>query len=299
MRNLHVFLVLIISFSVVAQKEDLITLKNATLHFTTYGKGLPIFIINGGPGMNSEGFAPLAKELGNSNLAIIYDQRGTGKSSIETISADTMTMDLMVEDIETIRKHLNIDKWIVLGHSFGGMLASYYVSKHPQHLRALILSSSGGIDLTLLSTLNLTSRLNSTEQDSLAHWNRKIAQGDTSYNALLHRGKYLANAYLYDDTYIDAVAERLTQGNMTINGLLWQNMQAINFDCTEQLMSFDKPVLIIQGKQDIIGPDIAEKAHQVFRDSEVVYIDKCAHYGWLEQPEAYFGNIKKFLNSLN
>lgn len=289
----------LICLSTLAQKGQTIQLENSTLHFKTFGKGEPILIINGGPGMNSEGFASLAKELGKSYLAIIYDQRGTGKSKIETISSATITMDLMVQDIETLRKHLNIDTWNVLGHSFGGMLASYYVSKYSHHVSGLVLSSSGGIDLTLLSTLNLNSRLKQSEQDSLAYWNRKIAQGDTSHKTLLHRGKFLANAYLYDDTYLDVVAERLTQGNMVINGLLWQNMQGMNFDCTEALRNFLKPVLIIQGEQDIIGKSIAEKAHRAFKNSEVVYIDKSAHYGWLEQPELYFGSLKKFLNSLN
>ncbi len=299
MKGILKILIVMIVTSAFGQREEIITLKDSKIHLTTFGKGKPILIINGGPGMNSEGFASLAKELGKSHLAIIYDQRGTGKSVIDTISAETMTMDLMVEDIETIRNYLKIDKWIVLGHSFGGMLGSYYVSKHSKNVEGLILSSSGGIDLTLLNTLNITSRLTQKEQDSLTYWNRKIAQGDNSHYALLKRGNYLANAYLYDDTFIDVVAERLTQGNRTINGLLWQNMREINFDCSEQLKNFRNPVLIIQGEQDIIGKDIAQKAHHTFENSKVVYLDKCAHYGWLEQPEAYFGSINKFLNSLN
>ncbi|MEZ4803243.1 MAG: alpha/beta fold hydrolase [Gelidibacter sp.] len=299
MKYLAWFFVLSISFSVFAQHEETILLKDSKIYIKTFGKGKPLLIINGGPGMNSEGFASLAEELGKNNLAILYDQRGTGKSTINEISAKTMTMDLMVDDIEAIRTHLKIDRWIVFGHSFGGMLASYYATKFPDTIDGLILSSSGGLDLTLLSTLNITSRLTEKQQDSLNYWTRKINNGDTSNYAALQRGKFLAPAYLYDKTFVPLIAERLTQGNMSINGLIWENMRAIDFDCKPKLKNFKKPVLIIQGNQDVLDRKVADIANSVFPNSDLFFIDKSAHYGWLEQPEAYFGKIKSFLSSLN
>ncbi|MCK7590351.1 alpha/beta hydrolase [Subsaxibacter sp. CAU 1640] len=287
------------TMTLIAQQEQSIQSGKTKIHLEIFGKGKPLLIINGGPGMSSEGFGSLAKELGKNNLAIIYDQRGTGKSKIDTISSKTMTMDLMVEDIEAIRKHLGIEEWAILGHSFGGMLGSYYTSIHPEKVNGLILSSSGGVDLTLLSTLDITSRLTQTQRDSLNYWTQRIRRGDSSHFAALKRGNYLAPAYVYDKTLVSMVAERLTQGNMRINGLLWENMREIHFDCKDFLKNFKKPVLIIQGEQDIIGKEIAEATHKLFRNSEVIYIDKAVHYGWLEQPELYFGHIRRFLTSLN
>lgn len=57
-------------------------------------------IINGGPGMNSTGFVDLAKRLSKSNQVIIYDQRGNGKSTLVLINKSTVTMDLMIKDLE-------------------------------------------------------------------------------------------------------------------------------------------------------------------------------------------------------
>ena len=142
MKLFILYLFSIISLGLFAQIQNDISIPIGHLHYKTFGKGKPILIINGGPGMNSEGFASLAKELSKNNLAIIYDQRGTGASKIDTISVETMTMELMLEDIESLRKHLNLEKWTVLGHSFGGMLASYYTSKYPEKVTSLILSSS-------------------------------------------------------------------------------------------------------------------------------------------------------------
>ncbi len=247
--------------------------------------------------MNSDGFAGLAAQLGKDYETIIYDQRGTGKSTVENPDSTNITMKLMVEDIETLRKHLNIDSWIILGHSFGGMLASYYATFYPEHIKGMILSSSGGIDLGLLNNVgnNINSKLTKKELDEVKYWGEKIDNGDTSHYAKLQRGKALANAYVYNKKNIPAIAERLTQSKPLITDLVWEDLQRIKFDCSEKLSSFDKPVLIIQGKQDIVPESIAKKEHQVLKNSKLVLLDKCVHYGWLDRPDEYFNNINKFI----
>lgn len=299
MRNIYNFLLLFICLApIYGQNEKNIIKGDTVIHITTFGTGDPILIINGGPGMNSEGFTSLAKKLGQNNMAIIYDQRGTGKSKIPKIIENTITIDAMVSDIETIRKYLNIDQWIVLGHSFGGMLGSYYTSKFPDKVKGLILSSSGGINMDLFSDLNIASRLTDLERDSLKYWNSQIANGDTTYFTRLQRGKYLAPAYLFDKSNVPIVAHRLTQGNPRINGLVFQNMRKIGFDCAEELKGFQAPVLIIQGKEDIIPKSVADTAKSVLQNSTLVLLEKCGHYGWLDQPDLYFKSVNEFLSTL-
>lgn len=280
------------------QNDAYIQTGDETIHITTYGEGQPILIINGGPGMNSDGFRALAEKIGTSNKAILYDQRGTGESTIPSIDSKSITLDAMINDIEIIRNHLGIDQWVILGHSFGGMLGSYYSAKYPQRIKGLILSASGGIDMDVFPRLNITARLTSREKDSLDYWNAKIARGDTTYNARLRRGKFLAPAYLYDKSHVPVVAERLTQGNRTILGLVFQNMRKINFDCSEGLKEVKVPVLIIQGKQDVIDRKTAETAQKVLINSTLVMLDNCGHYGWLDQPELYFKSINEYLECL-
>jgi proline iminopeptidase len=278
-------------------QEGMITYPDRKIYYRTYGTGKPLLIINGGPGMNSNGFIDLAKKLSFGRQTIIYDQRGTGKSFLPEINSTTITMALMVSDLEELRKHLKIEKWSILGHSFGGMLASYYASIHPNQVEKLILSSSGGIDLELQSYASsiINSRLSTTERIALASWNEKIANGDTSFKARLQRGLNLAPAYVYNKKNIPIIAQRLTEGNSTINGLVWQDLQKINFNCAEKLKSFTQPVLIIQGKQDIVLEKTALKANRAFKNSKVVLLKNCVHYGWLDSPEVYFKEINGFL----
>ncbi len=267
-------------------------------YYKIFGKGEPLLIINGGPGMNSNGFEGMAKTLAENQETIIYDQRGTGKSKLKELNSKTISMQLMADDIEALRKHLKIEKWSILGHSFGGMLASYYATVYPDRIKKLVLSSSGGVDLTLLSSPNLIEAgLTKIEKDSLNYWNDKIEKGDTTYAARLGRGRAMAPAYVYNSKFIPIIAERLTQGNSEINGLLWDDMQKIHFDCKNKLKNFKNPVLIIQGKQDIISNEIGELARKTLPNSKLILLENSKHYGWLDAKEKYFTEINSFLKS--
>jgi len=297
---LYILITLLIYSQTNAQSEGLINNGNAKIYYRTFGKGTPVLIINGGPGMNSDGFVELAKKLSGNHQTIIYDQRGTGRSLLQAVNENTISMDEMVQDIEVLRKHLKISQWTVFGHSFGGMLASYYATIHPANISALILSSSGGIDLELRESAGSTilNKLTKEEQEAVNYWQAKIDAGDTSYAVKLERGMALAPAYVYDRKHIPIIAERLTQSKMNINNLVWQDLQKIKFNCAEKLAGFTKPVLIIQGKQDVVEEKIALKAKKVLKNSTLLFIDRCVHYGWLDRPDVYYPAVEKFLDAV-
>jgi proline iminopeptidase len=300
MKSLFTFFIInIICLAGHSQTEGYAESGGLKIYYRTFGSGEPLLIINGGPGMSSDGFMDIAKALSKNNTTIIYDQRGTGKSTLQKPDTATITMQLMAEDIANLRRHLNIQKWAILGHSFGGMLASYYATLYPQNIQLLILSSSGGMDLGLLSYVanRVNGKLSSQEADSLKYWNKKISDGDTSIFAKLHSGFAMAPAYVYNRKNIPAIAERLTQGNPIINGLVWQDLQKIKFDCKNKLSQFKQPVLIIQGKQDIIEERTALEEHKILKNSKLVFMDHCVHYGWLDRPDIYFPEVEKFLES--
>ncbi|WP_166643280.1 alpha/beta fold hydrolase [Gelidibacter sediminis] len=279
------------------QESKTILTKDGKIHYKTIGVGQPILIINGGPGFSSEGFADIAKELSSFGYtAILYDQRGTGNSTLSTVDSSTITLNLMIQDIEFIRRDFGVAHWIVFGHSFGGMLANYYAAHYPDKVKAMIHSSSGGLDLHLIENAqaNLHARLSPQEVDSLSFWRTKNRANGTAYNRRKF-SEYLASAYVYDKKHIPVVSQRLMQGDMRLNRLVWNAMFNINFDCKENLKSFNKPVLILQGKQDVIPESLALTAQKVFSNSSVFFLEECGHYGWLDQKEEYLSHIKSFL----
>lgn len=295
-----ILILMMMSMSVQAQKEDIINSGNSKLYYRIFGEGKPMLIINGGPGMNSDGFSSIAQTLTQYDYqTITYDQRGTGKSTLELLNSKTITMDLMVEDMEILRTHLNIEKWTILGHSFGGIMAAYYATKHPERVEKLILSSSGGINMEFTSYVAKRQQANLTDmqRDSLAYYQKKQNHGDTSIETMKGRTKFLAFAYVYDQSKAPIIAERLQQFNAEINRLVIQDLFRIKYDCSNKFPNFDKPVLVLQGKNDIITVDTAQKTAKAFPNSKLVLMDRCAHYGWLDAPEVYFASIQSFLNS--
>lgn len=299
MKIVSFILLFVFSFSF-SQTEETIISGNSKLHYKTFGKGKPILIINGGPGMNCEGFAFVAEELAKMNYqTIIYDQRGTGKSDLEKINAETITMDLMVEDIENLRTHLKIQKWTIFGHSFGGIMASYYATKHPDAIDKIIFSSSGGINMkfTTYGQKRLNDNLTPTERDSLSFYQNKIENGDNSAETLKLRAKYLANAYVFNKKNAPIIAERLTQAKFEITSLVFNDLFKINFDCSSSFKKFKQKVLVLQGENDIISPETAKEIANAFPNSKLVLMKNCGHYGWLDAKEIYFDSIKAFLNN--
>ncbi|CAM4430643.1 alpha/beta fold hydrolase [Flavobacterium terrigena] len=299
MKLVSFILLFVFSFSF-AQTEEIIRSGNSNLHYKTFGAGKPILIINGGPGMNCDGFSYLAKELAKQNFqTIIYDQRGTGKSDVEKVNNETITMDVMVEDMENLRKHLKIDKWILLGHSFGGIMASYYATKHPERIEKLIFSSSGGLNMKFTSYVQqrLNNNLTKVQRDSLSYYQKKLDSGDSSKETLQLRAKYLANAYVFDKSKAPIIAERLTQTKFEINSLVFESLRKIKFDCTNSFKNFKQPVLVLQGKNDIITTETATEISNAFPNSKLILMNNCGHYGWLDANEIYFNSINNFLKS--
>lgn len=261
-----------------------------------FGEGEPILLINGGPGMNSNGFEGLASTLTDNYQVILYDQRGTGKSVMENPSPSSLTLGMMAADIEMIRIALEIDEWVVMGQSFGGILAYYYASKYPTRIRGMIQSSSGGMDLAIRGNVLIQDRLTAMQRDSLSYYQNLVNIGETEYLPKVRQ--FLAYAYVVDDSHAPQIANRLAEANMEINQMVWNNMAANEYDVKQEMLSFQSPVLIIQGELDVVDIKLAETAHAILPESTLRIVPRSGHYGWVENPDYYYGEIYSFLSNL-
>jgi proline iminopeptidase len=110
-----------------------------TIHYEQSGnpQGKPVIFLHGGPG---GGIAPMYRQYFDPEKwrVIIFDQRGCGQSTPYAELRENTTWDL-VEDIEKIRNHLGIDKWVVFGGSWGSTLSLAYSQTHPDRCKGLIL----------------------------------------------------------------------------------------------------------------------------------------------------------------
>ena len=99
--------------------------------------GLPVLFLHGGPG---SGASPHDRRFFNPSIyhIVLFDQRGCGRSTPHASLKENTTWHL-IEDIEQIRQHLGIDRWLVFGGSWGSALSLAYAQSHPTKVRALVL----------------------------------------------------------------------------------------------------------------------------------------------------------------
>jgi proline iminopeptidase len=109
------------------------------LHIEECGnaKGLPVLFVHGGPGAGCEEYHRCFFDP-NLYRIILFDQRGSGKSTPHACLEKNTTQDL-VADMETIRVHLGIERWVLFGGSWGSTLSLVYAETHPERVLGLIL----------------------------------------------------------------------------------------------------------------------------------------------------------------
>ncbi|WP_286788299.1 MULTISPECIES: prolyl aminopeptidase [unclassified Pseudomonas] len=99
--------------------------------------GLPVLFIHGGPGAGCDALSRRFFDPGLYRI-VTFDQRGCGRSTPYASLERNTTWDL-VADMERIREHLGIEKWVLFGGSWGSTLALAYAQTHPDRIHALIL----------------------------------------------------------------------------------------------------------------------------------------------------------------
>lgn len=107
-------------------------------------RGRPALVLHGGPGSGCTPTAPRHFDPGHWRI-VLLDQRGAGRStphaSTPGVDLSTNTTAHLLADIERLRRHLGIERWLVQGASWGSTLALTYAQRHPQRVTALVLSS--------------------------------------------------------------------------------------------------------------------------------------------------------------
>lgn len=100
-------------------------------------RGIPVVFLHGGPGA---GAAPAHRRFFDPHAyrVIIFDQRGCGRSSPHGEVKDNTTQ-LLVSDMEALREHLNISRWLLFGGSWGSTLALAYGTRHPRRCSGFVL----------------------------------------------------------------------------------------------------------------------------------------------------------------
>jgi proline iminopeptidase len=120
--------------------EQFVDVLDGALWTARQGDGPPLLLLPGGPGC-ADYLGPVAELLAPHFTTLRYEPRGCGRSSVR----GRFDLDECVDDLEHLRRHLGVERWALLGHSWGANLALLYAMRLPRRVRALVYVSGNGI----------------------------------------------------------------------------------------------------------------------------------------------------------
>lgn len=275
--------------------------NGVTLHYRTFGKnGTYVIVLAGGPGSTVEYMQPFADVLRDKFRVVMLEQRGTGRSKLGKINAEAVKMERYVEDIEALRLHLKTQKVILIGNSWGMMLALLYAAHHPQNVSKAVTVGSAPISDKYAAIFddNFRMRLLPEEREARREWREKMLKDPTLYiRANYEREKAGTPAYYYDRQIGLKAAAALKEDdlNYQVLDLFFETYE--KFDIRPVLKKIISPVLLVQGRQDPAGEANIIEAGQLIRRSKIVFIERCGHLPWEERPDQTLPLVKNFLIS--
>ena len=268
------------------------------LHYRSAGAGTPAVLLSGGPGFDVDYVLPVGEFLPASYRRIFLEQRGTGRSRPAKLPPESITLRTVVEDLEALRQHLKQERLLLIGHSWGGMLAMAYAVAHPERVDRLILIGSGGPTLEFNEWFgdNIAMRLRPEDLEARKYWQTAGKRGVDRDKAAIEDVRAIAPGYFFDRAKGLAFAAQLGDGALhsDVTSLMFADLGK-HYDLRPGLGKLNRPVLIVQGHQDPIGDKTAEDIHALIPGSTLAYINKSGHFPWIEQPEDFRRSIAAFL----
>lgn len=272
---------------------------------TAHAEALPLFVLHGGPGMAHNYVANLAALADETGRTVIhYDQLGCGNSThLPDAPTDFWTPELFVDEFHTVRTALGVDRYHVLGQSWGGMLGAEIAVREPAGLASLsICNSPASMQLWLDGAAELRAQL---PPDMLAAMRRHEADGsvdDPEYVAATHEfyRRHVCRVEPMPKDFADSEAQMVADPTVyyTMNGPNEFHVIGTlrNWSIIDRLPAISAPVLVVAGEFDEATPatwqpyvdNIADVRAHVFPDSS-----HCTH---LEKPEEFRAVIADFLH---
>lgn len=264
------------------------------------GKGTPVLFIHGGPGSNSAYFEKEGGNVFEKDVQMIYlDQRGCGRSGI-SVNGD-YSLQRMILDFEEVRQALGFDSWIIMPHSFGGILGSEYAFQYPTKIKGMVMlngtlhiasSAKSGIAKTIEL---LGNKLKQIEIDYLL--NDTVVLLDRWFNAFWHLGQHdMKHALMFDkkeSAYLDSVLTNSVSKTYEFGQKVWSFPEYFS-DHSTKTRQINTPVLVISGTRDYtIGIDHPKKMQ--YPNMEIKYLEG-GHALYLENNTELYNTVAPFLN---
>ena len=247
--------------SSLSPSEGFIPVKNAHLFYREIGQGRPIIVLHGGPDFDHTYLLPELDRLSDSYHLTYYDQRGRGRSA-DQVQPEDVTIESEIEDLESVRQYFQNESFVLLGHSWGGVLALEYALRYPDHLSHLILMNPAPVSHTDYLLLREERRKKwpaDIEELKTRAADAKYQAGDPDAVAAYYRVHFRAT--LRQPEHLEKVIQRL-RTSFTQEGILkaWaienrlynETWRVSEYNLLPKLKALRIPTLVFFGEYEFI-----------------------------------------------
>ena len=270
---------------------------------------LKVLLLHGGPGASSEIYECFDTWFPGAGIEYYhYDQLGSYRSD-HPDDPSLWELDRFVDEVEQVRQALGLDasNFVLLGQSWGGLLAMEYARHHQQHLKGLVISNM----MSSAPLYNAYARdvlMPSMDQDALAEIKRFEAEGKTDdprYEELL-----LRHHYIYHVCRIPLAdwPEPVTRGFAHINPAIYVPMQGPSelglsgsledWDRSQDLKNITVPALVIGATYDTMDPEHMRWMAEQLPRGRFLLCPEGSHLADFDDAQHYFPGLIDFLGSL-
>ena len=257
--------------------------------------GRPLLVVNGGPGFD-HGYlvtSPVWDEIAKGRWVVMYDQRGTGKSTPVKPGTPLALADQLA-DLEAVRKSLGAQEVDLLGHSYGGSLVMAYTVRFPDRVKRLLIVDSAAPKWS--DTVFLFNQVYPEVSERMDGFEFASQFGDAAATDAQIR-EYLSMLF-WDPAHRDAFLRQFPQGAFRrhVNQVLEADMG--RYDLNPEIKKLRLPVLVMTGGFDMnVAPIVAWKIHKAIPGSRLVVLDRSGHLPFYEEPERFKQVVEEFLEA--
>lgn len=250
-----------------------------------------LIVLHGGPGLDHSRMRPEFDALADIAQVILIDHRGNGRSMPSDPAS--WTLDQWGDDVRGLCDALGIVKPIVLGHSFGGMVAQSYLTQHPEHAAGVILSSTAA-RLDFVEIFDFFDRKGGSEARETARrfWTR-MADADLEDYARVCIPLYNARAPVDPDQSARAILNADVMRHFAI-----APGEVRTMDFRARLKVARCPVLVVGGLDDPATPPACSEeiaAHLPAHLTELRLFAGCGHGVHRDDPERFWPLLREWI----
>ena len=268
---------------------------------------IKVLLLHGGPGGTHEYFECFENFLPKEGIEFIYYDQLDSWYSDRPNDSSLWTTEHFVEEVEQVRQALGLtkDNFFLLGHSWGGILATEYAMKYQANLKGLIISNMMA-SMPEYEKYNgvLRSKMRKSLVDSLQGYEDKGLYKDSVYQALVIKEYYhehLCRLAEWPDP-VNRMFNHLSEGiYVTMQGPseFKTGGRLITWDRSKDLKNISVPTLTIGGEFDTMDPKYMEWMSKQVQKGSYVYCPEGSHCDMWDDQAHYFPGLIKFVKDVD